>query len=169
MLTPNSPKFPNNRFRRLSKSCRSAAGLRLSFFHACARRRRPGSIACLASGKTLDQAFDSHQTFPEVADIPVNFTQAAVENAPERDTSAHDGHDDCDCVQVHRGRVARGDPRRWRANPCEPSRFAARCWATDATRRRFPARGRSCSRFPAGRVPRGRFLRGRRVVRQESP
>ena len=123
----------------------------------------------LASGEALEQAFDSRHAFPQIADIPANFTQAAVENAPKRDTGAHDGHDDCDCVQVHGERVARGDLRRRRAKPCETSRFAARCRATDVPRRRFPALGRSCSRSQADSSRRRRFLPVRKVARRVCP
>lgn len=131
------------------------------------------STARLASGEAFEQAFDSRHAFPQIANIPANFTQAAVKSAPEpytgaddADTGAYDGYNDCDCVQIHDGRVAWGESRRFRANLRKTSRFAARPAPIIEPRRRFPARGRSCNRFPAGRVPRGRSRPVRRAVRR---
>lgn len=131
------------------------------------------STARLASGEAFEQAFDSRHAFPQIAEIPANFTQAAVKSAPESysgaddaDTGAYNSYDDCDCVQVHDGRLARDEPRWRRVNLRKTTSFAAGRASTIEPRRRFPARGRSCNRFPAGRVPRGRSLRVCRVVRR---
>lgn len=105
-LIPNSSKFTDNRFRRLSLNCDSTSGLRLSFSELAPEEKGADLTACLASGEALEQAFDSGHAFAQIADVPANFAQAAFQNAPKPYPGARDGQDDCDCLHIHDGRLA---------------------------------------------------------------